>query len=551
MPKNQHMGMGNLVPTNYGYSVQPQVSMIGVNPSVTEKLDQLQATQRSPLSISSGYRSKAYNAKVGGARGSQHIRGNAIDIDTRNMSREEVKSLISEASRLGFTGIGVYDTASNQSIHLDVAGRRAWGPSYGAASVPGWAKDVIGAHLENKYQGTSPAPMVAKVERAQLPAVGPVLETKPSQMAMAPQSVPTPTERTAFSPGGVLSPAKIDVSQLSPVSSAQAAPAQASPAPSMAQSPARAIESMPSPDRFGTTTPNINEANALKSALEAQAAQISAPEAPQNVSAISSLRSLAPAVEAQQQTQAPAPSSFANYSPTPASYQSPAFSTAQPKIDAFGQPPAPGLQQVAQTQAPQQAMAPALAAPTRTISTPQVASVPEQPTIDAPAPDPSLDYFPDKPSTGLLSGMFGPQTATGTIGGLLGSVVGGAALGPLGGLAGGLLGKSMANKFGGGLLGSYNGPTRDIGSGLAAVSSVLGGGMAPGSTATASNGQTVTSLPGGGIQRTSKKYGWTEITTADGRTTRAKSTRGAGGNYGGVKSEKARDAIDKGTAGLF
>ncbi len=100
--------------------------------------------------------------------------------------------------------------------------------------------------------------------------------------------------------------------------------------------------------------------------------------------------------------------------------------------------------------------------------------------------------------------------------------------------------------FGGGLLGSYKGPTQDIGSGMQAVSSVMGGGMAPGSTATSrSNGQTVTSLPGGGYQRTSNKYGWTEITTADGRTTRAKSTRGAGGNYGGVQSGSVRDAMDK------
>ena len=535
-------------PQNYGFSVQPQANIIGVDPSVTEKLGQLQATRSSPLSISSGYRSPAYNARVGGARRSQHIQGKAVDIDTSGMTRAEVKSLISEASRLGFTGIGVYDTASNQSIHLDVAGRRAWGPSYGAASVPGWAKDVIGAHLENKFQGTAPAPMVAKVERQALPAVGPVPEARPQTVAnvVTPSQRPAPVQQTAFNPGGVLSPAKVDMSQLSPVSSAQAAPAQASPAPSMARNPAAAVRSMPTPDvsRFGTTAPNINEANQLRSALEAQAANLAttAPNARVAAAQPASVASYAPT----------APASF---QATPASYQSPAFSTAQPKVDAFGQPPAPGLQPAAPSQftkAPAQTQAPALTAPTRTINNPTGASVPEQPTIEAPAPDPALDYFPDKPSTSLFGGLLSPaQGVPGVVGGVLGSALGTAALGPLGGIVGGLLGKSMANKFGGGLLGSYNGPTNNIGSGMQAVSSVMGGGLAPGSTASASNGQTVTSLPGGGYQRTSKKYGWTEITTADGRTSRAKSTRGAGGNYGGVKSEKARDAIDKGTGGLF
>lgn len=527
-------------PQSYGYSVQPQANIIDVNPSVREKLGQLQATRQSPLSVSSGYRSPGYNARVGGAKGSQHIRGNAIDLSTRGMTRSEVRALVEEASRVGFKGIGIYDG----SLHFDVRSQPAvWGPNYSHTSVPAAFKDFASAHVQNKYQGTAPAPVVAKVERQALPAVGPVPEARPQAVAnvVAPTQRPSPVEQTAFNPGGVLSPAKVDMSQLSPVSSAQAAPAQAAPAPSMAQSPAAVSQSLSMPDasRFGPATANINEANALRDALQAQAQGLTATAPNARVAAAqpASVASYAPT----------APASF---QATPASYQSPAFSTAQPKIDAFGQPPAPGLQQVAQT-AP--AQAPALAAPTRTISNPTVASVPEQPTIEAPAPvDPALDMFPDKPSTSLFGGLLSPaQGAPGVVGGLLGTALGTAALGPLGGIAGGLLGKSMANKFGGGLLGSYNGPTNNIGSGMQAISSVMGGGLAPGSTASASNGQTVTSLPGGGYQRTSKKYGWTEITTADGRTTRAKSTRGAGGDYGGIRSEKARDAIDKGTGGLF
>jgi hypothetical protein len=332
-----------------------------------------------------------------------------------------------------------------------------------------------------------------------------------------------PVQQTAFSTGGLLSPPKVD---LSPVSSAQASPAQAAPAPSLARNPAAAVRSMPSPDvsRFGPTTPNIAEANQLRSALEAQAASLS-PTAPDA------------------RVVAPTPGILANYSPisapfspTPASYQTPAFSTTAPKIDAFGQPPAPGLQPAVPSQYTK-APAPAISAPT--IAAPENL---------APAPNPALNQFPDAPKKGLLSGLLNPTT-------LASAAIGNAVMGPVGGLLGGLLGHSINNAGGlGGLLGgTYNGPTNNIGSGLGAISQVLGG--APVGTQAFSRsmpGMSVTSIPGGGIQRTNQ-YGVTQITTADGRTGRGVKGRagGAGGNYGGIKSEGARNAIDHGIGGLF
>lgn len=538
------------------YRARSYVDM-DVNPSVTEKLSTIQATRSNPLDITSGYRSPAYNAAVGGAKKSQHTHRNAVDVSTRGMSQAEVRALAEEASRVGFRGIGIY----SDSLHFDVREKAAvWGPNFKSSSIPAGFQDFAAAHIQNKIQGTSPAPMVAAVERQSLPNIGPVPEARPetSLASYTPQNVPTPTARDAFSPGGIVNAPKVS---LSPVSSAQASPAQAAPAPSMAQSPvsaARAAPSMaPNPDRFGPIGPAINNAPSLKSALQAQAAQINAP-APQNVSAISSLRSLSPTAPQQtapQTTQAPS-----SFTETPSSYQTAAFSTAAPKMDAFGQPPAPGLQPAAPSQftptAPQQA--PALAPATRTISSPKVASVPDEAaTIDAPAPDPALNSFPDKPAApGLFSGLFGKPSAVGLLGQLAGVGIGTAAAGPLGGIVGGLLGKSLASNAGGGLgglLSNYSGPTNNIGSGLGAISQVMGG--APVGTQASSRsmpGMTVTSLPGGAIQRTNQ-FGMTQITTADGRTGRATKGRtgGAGGNYGGVKSEGARNAIDGGIGGLF
>jgi len=525
---SRHLGFGNLTPQHYGYNVQSQVDMTGVQPSVTEKLGQLQAGWSSPLNVSSGYRSPGYNARVGGARHSQHIKGNAIDIDTAGMTRAEVNKLAAEASRLGFNGIGFYP----DSLHFDVRQTpAAWGPNYRASSIPGWAREVATNHLARAYQGTTPAPAVAAVERQSLPAVGPVPEARPQTVAMNVTAPATPTARPSFTPGGVLAPTKVDVSQFSPVSSAQASPAQAAPAPSMARNPAAAVRSMPAPDvsRFGPTTPNINEANQLKSALQAQAASL-APAAPDARVAAST-----PTLASYSPVSAP-------FSPTPTSYQTPAFSTMAPKIDAFGQPPAPGLQPAVPSQYTQ-APAPTISAP-RTISAPTIAA-PENP---APAPNPSLNQFPDAPKKGLLSGLLNPTT-------LASAAIGNAVLGPVGGLLGGLLGHTVNNAGGlGGLLGgTYNGPVNNIGSGLGAISQVLGG--APVGTQAFSRsmpGMTVTSIPGGGIQRTNQ-YGVTQITTADGRTGRGVKGRtgGAGGNYGGIKSEGARNAIDHGIGGLF
>lgn len=95
------------------------------------------------LTLVSGFRDPARNAAAGGASKSQHTHGNAIDIETGHLSHAQRLQLIELASQAGFTGIGVY----NNNIHLDMGGRRAWGPTYRSASVPNWARSTINKHL--------------------------------------------------------------------------------------------------------------------------------------------------------------------------------------------------------------------------------------------------------------------------------------------------------------------------------------------------------------------------------------------------------------------
>jgi lysozyme len=121
----------------------------GVRAPVVTRFERLQQLVGKELPVNSGYRDPNHNRRVGGAKKSQHVHGNAIDINVRSLSRQQRIDLIEKASALGFTGIGVY----NNAIHVDLGGRRAWGPSYGRASVPSWARTAINRHLQNTYSG--------------------------------------------------------------------------------------------------------------------------------------------------------------------------------------------------------------------------------------------------------------------------------------------------------------------------------------------------------------------------------------------------------------
>jgi hypothetical protein len=113
-------------------------NMEGISPAARQALERLQ--ERYPdLNITSAFRSPEYNTKVGGAKHSEHINGNAFDFSTAGMSEEEIQELTRRALDGGFNAAGHYDG----SMHFDVGAPRSWGSSYSSDTSPEWLKAMI------------------------------------------------------------------------------------------------------------------------------------------------------------------------------------------------------------------------------------------------------------------------------------------------------------------------------------------------------------------------------------------------------------------------
>jgi uncharacterized protein YcbK (DUF882 family) len=88
---------------------------ITIDYELIEKLQHLRDKAGKPVTITSGYRSVAYNKECGGIATSNHLLGKAADIKISRMTPLEVAKL---TDTFGFKGIGVYPTFT----HVDVQG---------------------------------------------------------------------------------------------------------------------------------------------------------------------------------------------------------------------------------------------------------------------------------------------------------------------------------------------------------------------------------------------------------------------------------------------
>ncbi|WP_432406758.1 YcbK family protein [Wukongibacter sp. M2B1] len=87
---------------------------------LVEKLQALRDKLNKPITIVSAYRSPSYNKKINGSPKSQHIYGRAADIKVSGIRTEEVANI---AIKLGFKGVGIYDTFTHVDIRENLVNK--------------------------------------------------------------------------------------------------------------------------------------------------------------------------------------------------------------------------------------------------------------------------------------------------------------------------------------------------------------------------------------------------------------------------------------------
>ncbi|HUS97544.1 MAG TPA: D-Ala-D-Ala carboxypeptidase family metallohydrolase [Hyphomicrobiaceae bacterium] len=95
------------------------------------------------IKATSGYRDPAHNARVGGAKGSQHLERKAVDLRLpEHWNEQQLSAFYSRARSLGARGAGYYGVTPGQghAAHVDVrnTGDVTWGPDRRSASSPPW-----------------------------------------------------------------------------------------------------------------------------------------------------------------------------------------------------------------------------------------------------------------------------------------------------------------------------------------------------------------------------------------------------------------------------
>jgi hypothetical protein len=98
-----HFTLGELVPTDrQGFKAQSHVAQVALLMRLTklaETLEVVRVETGHPLYVNSGFRSPAYNAKVGGSPTSSHMTGHAADVHSKHLSPKALASLVMALDR--------------------------------------------------------------------------------------------------------------------------------------------------------------------------------------------------------------------------------------------------------------------------------------------------------------------------------------------------------------------------------------------------------------------------------------------------------------------
>jgi len=88
---------------------------------IVEILQKIRDYYKKPVNINSGYRSPAYNEKIGGSTKSQHMLGKAVDFTVKGVPVSTVQKYIKQNwKELGVRGL---ETSAKTWVHIDIRDR--------------------------------------------------------------------------------------------------------------------------------------------------------------------------------------------------------------------------------------------------------------------------------------------------------------------------------------------------------------------------------------------------------------------------------------------
>ena len=96
---------------------------------LAQNLQVLRTYLNAPIKINSGYRTFAYNKRVGGASGSKHRLSMAADIVVEGYTPKQVHESIEKLILLGKMnkgGLGSYDNFTHYDVFFDGINQRRW-----------------------------------------------------------------------------------------------------------------------------------------------------------------------------------------------------------------------------------------------------------------------------------------------------------------------------------------------------------------------------------------------------------------------------------------
>ena len=99
------------------------VTMTGTNAKVLEIAERVAFDMGRQLTVTSAFRTPELNRRCGGASGSKHLEGLAMDIRTMEMTNDEKVEFVRLCATYGALAFGFY----NRFIHFDIHSKRNWG----------------------------------------------------------------------------------------------------------------------------------------------------------------------------------------------------------------------------------------------------------------------------------------------------------------------------------------------------------------------------------------------------------------------------------------